>query len=216
MDISFFVLGIIGFAFAVIVHEVAHGFLADKLGDPTARLLGRLTLNPIPHIDIYGTIIVPLLLFLFNSPFLFGWAKPVPVDPYNLKNPKKDSAIISLAGPAANIVFAIALSFSLRILLKIFPSAPFFGLFYNLIGINIVLAIFNLLPIYPLDGEKILVGILPEKSARKFSAFMSRYGYILLFLMVFPLFGNSSLIFPIINPVIDFLLRILIPGYAKI
>src|SRR4030042_4602451 len=117
MDIFLIIIGVIGFALAIITHEVAHGLMADKLGDPTARLMGRLTLNPIPHIDIYGTIIVPALLFLFHSPFLFGWAKPVPIDPYNLKNPKKDAALISLAGPAANIILAVLLSVFVSILL---------------------------------------------------------------------------------------------------
>jgi Zn-dependent protease len=216
MDILFVVIGIIGFAMAIIVHEVAHGWMADRLGDPTARLMGRLTLNPIPHIDIYGTIIVPVLLFLFHSPFLFGWAKPVPIDPYNLKNPKKDSALISLAGPSANILFAISLSIFLRILLILFPAGTFFTLFFYLIEFNIILAIFNLIPIHPLDGGKILVGILPDNLAREFDAFFNRFGLILLFLLIFPIFGGTSLISPIMSPVINFFLRILIPGFSTI
>ena len=216
MDIMYLVLGIVGFALAIIIHEVAHGLAADRLGDPTARLSGRLTLNPIPHIDIYGTILVPLLLFLFRSPFLFGWAKPVPIDPYNLKNPKKDAALISLAGPAANIAFAIILSVFLRILLVMYPSAPFFGLFFNLININLILAIFNLIPIHPLDGGKILVGILPDKQSREFDTFLSRFGMVLLFFLIFPIFGGSSLISPIMSPVIEFFLKLLIPGFSTI
>ena len=209
-------LGIVGFALAIIIHEVAHGLAADRLGDPTARLSGRLTLNPIPHIDIYGTVLVPLLLFLFRSPFLFGWAKPVPIDPYNLKNPKKDAALISLAGPFANIAFAIILSIFLRILLVMYPSAPFFSLFFNLININIILAIFNLIPIHPLDGGKILVGLLPNKEAHQIDAFLNRFGTILLFFLVFPIFGGTSLISPIMSPVITFFLRLLIPGFSTI
>lgn len=216
MDIMYLVLGIVGFALAIIIHEVAHGLAADRLGDPTARLSGRLTLNPIPHIDIYGTILVPLLLFLFRSPFLFGWAKPVPIDPYNLKNPKKDAALISLAGPASNIAFAIILSIFLRILLVMFPSAPFFGLFFNLININLILAIFNLIPIHPLDGGKILVGLLPNKEAHEFDTFLNRFGTILLFFLVFPIFGGSSLISPIMSPIISFFLKLLIPGLSTI
>ena len=107
MEILILLIGIICFAFTIIIHEVAHGWMADRLGDPTAKLLGRLTLNPIPHIDLYGTILLPLFLILMHSPFLFGWAKPVPYDPYNLKDPKKDSALISLAGPLANIIIEI-------------------------------------------------------------------------------------------------------------
>jgi Zn-dependent protease len=216
MDILYIILGIVGFAMAIIIHEVAHGYVADKLGDPTARLMGRLTLNPFPHIDLYGTVLVPFLLFFFHSPFLFGWAKPVPIDPYNLKNPKKDSAIISLAGPAANIIFAIILSIFLRVLLVMFPSAPFFGLFFNLININIILAIFNLIPIHPLDGGKILVGILPNKEAHAFDVFMNRFGTILLFLIIFPVFGGSSLISPIMSPIISIFLKLLIPGFSTI
>src|SRR5512146_1857752 len=110
MEIPILILGILGFAFTIIIHEVAHGWAADRLGDPTARLEGRLTLNPIPHIDPIGSILLPLFLILAHSPFVFGWAKPVPVDSYNFKNPRKDTAKVSLAGPMANILLAIILS----------------------------------------------------------------------------------------------------------
>ena len=216
MDILLIIIGLIGFALAIITHEVAHGLMADKLGDPTARLMGRLTLNPIPHIDIYGTIIVPALLFLFHSPFLFGWAKPVPIDPYNLKNPKKDAALISLAGPAANIILAVLLSVFLRILLVVFPQGNLFNLFFYLIEFNIILAIFNLIPIHPLDGGKILIGFLPERQAREVDAFLQRFGLILLFALIFPIFGGAPLISPIMSPVINFFLQILIPGFSTI
>jgi len=216
MDILLVVIGIVGFALAIIVHEVAHGWMADRLGDPTARLMGRLTLNPIPHIDLYGTIIVPILLFFFHSPFLFGWAKPVPIDPYNLKNPKKDSAIISLAGPMANMASAVILAIFLRILLALLPMGTFFNLFFYLIQFNLILAIFNLIPIHPLDGGKILVGLLPNKEAHEFNTLLNRFGLVLLLLLIFPIFGGTSLISPIMSPIINFFLRILIPSFSTI
>lgn len=213
MDIMLLLILIIGIAMSIIMHEVAHGWIADYLGDPTARLSGRLTLNPIPHIDPIGTILVPLISY-FSIGYIFGWAKPVPIDPYNLKNPKKDLLFISLAGPATNIALAIILSVFLRILILILPSEASLkllsDLFGGLIGTNILLAVFNLIPIHPLDGEKILAGILPDNESRKFNIFMNRFGMILLLILILPLFGGNSLISPIISPVINFFLHILI------
>jgi Zn-dependent protease len=216
MDILILVIGIAGFVLAIIIHEVAHGLVAERLGDPTARLMGRLTLNPIPHIDPIGSILLPITLLVLRSPFLFGWAKPVPVDPYNLQHPKKDMAIISLAGPLSNILFAGILSIFLRILLSIFPSTNIFGLFFYIIQFNVALAVFNLIPVNPLDGGKILAGILPEEKARSFNRFLNRYGMIVIFLLIFPTFGGSSLAMIIVGPIINFLLKILIPGYSLI
>ena len=214
MDILILILGIAGFALASIIHEVAHGLVAEKLGDPTARLMKRLTLNPIPHIDPIGSIILPLTLLILRSPFLFGWAKPVPVDPYNLQHPKKDIAIISLAGPLANIIFATVLSIFLRIFLVIFPGTSITMVFSYLIQFNIVLAVFNLIPINPLDGEKILTGILPEEKARAFNNFLDKFGMILILVLIFPSFGGRSLAAIITGPIINFLLKILIPGFS--
>lgn len=216
MDILILIFGVIGFAFAIIVHEVSHGLVAERLGDPTARLKGRLTLNPIPHIDLFGSVILPLTLLLFKFPFLFGWAKPVPIDPYNLRHPKKDMALISLAGPLSNILMAGILSVFLRILLLIFPNTTIFSLFYYVIQFNVALGVFNLLPIGPLDGSKILAGFLPEKDARAFYLFLDRFGIILIMLFILPVFNGGSLATIIITPIIRFFLSIFIPGYSTI
>lgn len=216
MDILTLILSIAGFALAIIVHEVSHGLVAERLGDPTARLKGRLTLNPIPHIDPVGSILIPLVLLIAHSPFLFGWAKPVPIDPYNLKNPKKDLALISLAGPLSNLIMALILSLFLRILLLLFPVAGIFSLFFYLISFNVALAVFNLIPINPLDGGKILTGVLPDKQARSLDFFLNKSGLLLLALLIFPMFGGNSLLSIITSPVITFFLKILIPGFSKI
>ena len=216
MDILILIFGIIGFAFAIIIHEVSHGLVAERLGDPTARLMGRLTLNPVPHIDIIGSLLLPITLLFLRSPFIFGWAKPVPVDPYNLKHPKKDMAFISLAGPVSNLLLAATLSIFLRILVLIFPSTNLFSLFYYLIQFNVVLAIFNLIPVGPLDGGKVLTGLLPDKQAKLFSRFIERYGVVLLLVLIFPIFGGNSLLNIIISPPVHFFLKLFIPGFSLI
>ena len=157
--------------FAIVIHEVAHGWMALRFGDPTARDAGRLTLNPLPHIDPIGTIVVPLLLYFSNTGFLFGWAKPVPVNPYYLRNPKEDMMWVSLAGPGANILTAFGCGMILR-MMNLFPGnlqtgSSLFGLFITMVLygmiINLVLACFNLIPIPPLDGSKVLMRFLPPR-----------------------------------------------------
>lgn len=153
---TLFVIVII--VFSAIVHEVMHGVAADKLGDPTARYAGRLTLNPIPHIDPFGSIVLPILLAFSHSPFLFGWAKPVPYNPYNLtRSPRYGEAIVAGAGPVSN--FAIAIFCGLVIRLGVFGPAN--DIIFLVVVINVMLGFFNLIPIPPLDGSKVLTAFLP-------------------------------------------------------
>lgn len=145
--------------FSVIVHEVMHGVVADKLGDPTARYAGRLTLNPIPHIDVFGSIIFPLMTVILNTGFFFGWAKPVPYNPYNFQRLRMwGEALVAAAGPLSNL--AIAVIFGLLIRLHVYPD--FDGVFLTIVAINCSLALLNMLPIPPLDGSKIASAILPR------------------------------------------------------
>lgn len=186
--------------FSSIIHEVMHGWVAYKLGDPTAKALGRLTLNPLPHIDPIMTIIVPLLLILSGSPIIFGAAKPVPINPIFLKDRKKDMALIALAGPLTNIAIAIAAS----LLLKIFILSPgFFTSFLEQVVIyNLILGIINLIPIPPLDGSRIFILLLPQAIANFYSSLEPFGIFILFFLLLMPIAGfsladfiNNALIF---------------------
>src|SRR3989344_7550390 len=165
---EFFALSIIVLLFSVIIHEVMHGWVALKFGDYTAERAGRLTLNPIPHIDLFGTIILPALMIFSGSPILFGWAKPVPVNPLNFSSLKKGELMVSAAGILAN--FSLALGATLLFHLLKTAGAPFMilGLLKFTVTINLILGIFNLFPIPPLDGSKILLSQLPYKLAREY------------------------------------------------
>lgn len=173
---------------SVVIHEVSHGYAAEILGDPTARLQGRLTLNPLKHLDPVGSIIVPLLTSL--SGFTFGWAKPVPYNPYNLRNQKWGELAVAAAGPLANIFLALVFGLLIR-----FAGATLSAAFVNIaaviVVINLVLAIFNLIPVPPLDGSKILWAFLPERF-RKIRESMERYSFLLVIIVVFAIWQFLS------------------------
>jgi Zn-dependent protease len=153
---------ILALVISIIVHEAAHGYAANWLGDPTARLAGRLTLNPLPHIDLLGSIIIPAVLLASSSPFLFGWAKPVPYNPYNLKNQRWGEGIVAGAGPAVNLLIAFLFGTLIRFSGEFGLSGAFVDVAALIVLINLVLAIVNLIPIPPLDGSKVLRTLLPS------------------------------------------------------
>jgi len=185
--------------FSIMIHEIAHGAMALRLGDDTAQRLGRLTLNPLKHIDPVGSIVLPLILLIFRSPFLIGWAKPVPYNPNRLRDPRTGAALIALAGPASNIV--IAIFFGLLLRLSILPEAAAI-LMFSIVYINLLLAIFNMIPIPPLDGSKLLFYFLPQNY--QLQATLETYGPILLLVFIF------SDAFQFIVPIIQFLFQIIV------
>ena len=174
--------------FSVIVHECAHGYVAEWWGDPTARMLGRLTLNPIPHIDPFGSILVPGLLLLSGSGILFGWAKPVPVTPENFRDRRMGDITVSLAGPASNVLLALAIAAALAVAGLVsgargVPAAAFTLGYYGIL-LNFVLAVFNLLPIPPLDGSHVVANLLPRPAAYAYRS-LGQYGLLIVFLLLF-------------------------------
>lgn len=179
---------IIALIVSIILHEMAHGYMANWLGDPTARLQGRLSPNPMVHIDPVGSVVVPALLFFANAGFLFGWAKPVPYNPYNLSDQKYGEAKVAAAGPAVNLLLAVIFGLLIRFADTLGLNAAFIELSSYIVYINILLALFNLIPIPPLDGSKILPAFLPwqaEQSYQRFAAWFQQYGLLATFLFIF-------------------------------
>ncbi len=203
MDISLIIYNlttwVFPLVFTIVLHEVAHGFVAYQLGDPTAKRAGRLTLNPINHVDPIGTIVMPAILLIFQSPFLFGWAKPVPVNFNALNNPKRDMGLVALAGPIANFVIAILFAIIGKFLLMIIPvGSPIFRWvadnMSNGIMLSLIIGIFNLFPVLPLDGGRIVASILPDKYSREYQK-TEQYGFMILMGLVFllPTIGINPL-----------------------
>ncbi len=214
--IGMVVLWVVPLLFAIILHEVAHGWVAEKLGDPTAKILGRITLNPFVHIDLVGTIILPAVLLLTGSPFLFGWAKPVPVSFSNLRGGRKDMALVALSGPFSNFILAVISSVIYHFALsQLIPSSGIGSIWYNYlkepiqqmaiisIQLNLVLMVVNLLPILPLDGGRIVVGLAPMKIAFALEQ-TERFGMLIVLLLI----GSGAWSY-IVNPVITFFIRFL-------
>ncbi len=199
---------------AITFHEVSHGLVANKLGDPTAKMLGRLTLNPIAHIDLFGTILLPVILIVAtHGQFVFGYAKPVPINPMNFRNPKRDMAISAAAGPVTNLILAslsfLVLKGVLTPLAAFVPVSlvgtvlrPLAMIFTSSIVINVVLAVFNMIPIPPLDGGRVLTGFLPSRQAATFSR-IEPYGFVIVIILIYTGIANSF-----IMPFISFFLRL--------
>lgn len=196
MDIITTVFYIVILLFSVIIHELAHGYTADYLGDPTPRMQGRLTLNPLPHLDMFGSIILPLLLILSGIGFVVGWAKPVQYNPFNItKNRRWAAALIAIAGPLSNILIAVIFGLLLRFVGLVLPAAVV-TIFSLIVLLNIVLFIFNLIPVPPLDGHHILFSILPDHGiGGTIKHFMRRYSLIMILVVIFFVW---ELVFPLV------------------
>ena len=176
--------------FSLTVHEMAHAWTADRLGDPTARLLGRVSLNPMVHADLIGTVVFPLLAMVSGVP-LIGWAKPVPVNPRQLRHPRRDYVLVAAAGPASNLAMAVVAAIVLRFV-PVSPvtlgepnvTAPIATLLGQALRLNVLLAVFNMIPIPPLDGGNVLGGLLPPRVAFRFNAIVRPYGFLLLYALM--------------------------------
>jgi Zn-dependent protease len=204
------------FLLAVTLHELAHGWVANRLGDPTARDAGRLTLNPVRHLDLLGSLVVPMMLFMVRAPFIFGWAKPVPVSFARLNRPKEDMVWVALAGPAANLAIAVASSVLLHGLTALDPQiaqhargggspvlVPLYWMAYLSLRINVALAVFNCLPVPPLDGGRVLVGVLPLRAALRVAR-IEPYGFMIVIVLL-----AAGIVPKLLWPPISFLVDLL-------
>jgi len=201
MDATNAVFYIVILVMSIVIHEVSHGFIAEYFGDQTARFAGRLTLNPLKHLDLFGSILLPVFLVLSHSPFLFGWAKPVPYNPNNLRNEKRGTIAVASAGVLANLSIAIIFGIVIRLTSGFSLPASFYFITSTIVIVNLALGIFNLVPIAPLDGSKILFSFLPQSLKRLILPYEQ---YSLILLIIFIVFFSNYL-FPILSYLFSFI-----------
>ena len=200
MKTEIIIFQVVALVFSAIIHEFMHGWMADQLGDPTAKNAGRLSMNPLVHIDPFGSILLPAIMVLSGTGFVFGWAKPVPFNPYNLSDKKYGSAKVAIAGPLGNLITALFFG----MLLRFMPlgNEMMTTLFVIIVQINLILMVFNLVPIPPMDGSKVLMPFLPYRLQVEYAK-LERYGMLLV--LMFVMFG-----FSLILPIINFLFRLIV------